>query len=85
MSINRGLLFLRFGFVLVLPTICDISCNTDKQFILTETRSQPGRKKTGRLFRVPMAMQGGAEWEGGTRPLLMMEGGGRSLSSQPIG
>lgn len=41
----KGYLFLMPGFVLVLSTVRDISCNTDKYFILTETGSQPGRKE----------------------------------------
>lgn len=32
------------------------------------------KKKDGRLFRVPMAMQG-AEWDGGAQPVPMELGG----------
>lgn len=69
----RGFLFLVHGFVLVLPTVSDISCNTNTYFILTETRYQPGRKTDGKMCRVPVAMQGGIEWDCGTQPVLRLE------------
>lgn len=71
-GVIRASSFLVPGLVLVLPTVGDISCNTNTYFILTETRSQPGRKTNGKLCRVPVAMQGGVEWDCGTRPVPML-------------
>lgn len=71
MSVFRGL-FLTRGFVLVLPQPVTVHVTQVVRFDRNEISTR--KKKDGRLFRVPMTMQG-AEWDGGAQPVPMELGG----------